>query len=100
MELQSYPMKWMTFLWQYHIFRLDSATDALYGVGGQVERRDPTGKAGTDVGDEMDFILSLHLDAHSDLLFGYSKFWAGNFIRNTGPNVSPDTFYVLDSFRW
>ena len=82
------------------MFRLDSATDALYGVGGNVERRDPTGKAGTDVGNELDLLVSFHLDAHSDLLFGYSKLWAGEFIKRTGPGGSPECFYAQYSFRW
>ncbi len=100
MELQLYPLNWVTVLLQYHVFRLDSATDALYNVGGGVERRDPTGKAGTDVGDELDLVVSFHLDAHQDVLFGYSKLYAGDFLKRTGPGGSPETFYAQYSLRW
>lgn len=100
MELQSYPCNWITVLLQYHLFNLDSAKDALYGVGSQVERRDPTGKAGRDVGDEFDFLVSFHVGPHSDILVGYSYLWAGEFIKKTGPGENPSAFYIQYSFRW
>jgi hypothetical protein len=85
---------------QYHMFRLDAARDGLYNAGGTVLRRDPTGRAGTDVGDELDFITNLHLSQHQDILLGYSKFFAGNFIRATGASLSPDFFYAQYCFKW
>jgi hypothetical protein len=100
MELQFYPENWITCLLQYHMFRLDSASDALYNAAGVAIRRDPTGRAGTDVGDEIDFILNFHLSVHQDVLLGYSKLYAGQFIKHTGPGGSPDLFYLQYSFRW
>ena len=100
LELQMYPTNWITFLWQYHVFHLDSATDALYNAAGTALRRDPTGQAGTDVGDELDFLLSFHLDVHQDIIVGYSKLFAGDFIKRTGPGGSPELFYVQYGFRW
>jgi Alginate export len=97
-----YPAKWITFLSQYHFFRLDQAKDALYGTspGYPVVRRDPTGRAGTDVGQELDLFLNFTLDRHSTLQIGYSKLFAGDFIKQTGVNTSPELFYVQYYFRW
>jgi len=97
-----YPTKWITGLAQYHIFRLDQAGDALYGTppGYPIMRRSVTGAAGTDVGDELDLLLSFQLDRHSNVLVGYSKMYEGDFIRETGPSVSPELFYVQYQFRW
>jgi hypothetical protein len=97
-----YPTKWITALVQYHVFRLDQATDALYGVtpGYPVLRRDPTGAAGTNVGQELDFLANFQLDRHNSVLVGYSKLFSGDFIRQTGPSVNPELFYLQYTFRW
>lgn len=99
-DLRFYPTDWITGLIQYHLLNLDSSTDALYNARGVAIRRDPTGRAGTDVGDEIDFCASFHLSAHSDILIGYSKLFAGDFIKETGPGGSPAFTYAQYSFRW
>jgi hypothetical protein len=94
------PLKWVIVGVQYHILRLDSAKDALYNAAGAVERVDPTGKAGTDVGDVFTTYTNFHLSPHSDLLLQYSHLYAGQFIQRTGPPGSPDQFYLQYTFRW
>jgi Alginate export len=100
MDYRCYPCNWITFLAQFHVFNLDSAKDALYNAAGTVLRRSPTGDAGTDVGDEIDLCLNFHLSVHSDILVGYSKLFAGTFIKDTGPGGSPELTYLQYSFRW
>jgi Alginate export len=100
MQLAFYPTNWTLTTLQYHIFRLDAARDALYNAGGAAIRRDPTGRAGTDVGDEIDFYTNFHLSQHQDVLIGYSKLFSGAFIRRTGPPLSPDFFYAQYCFKW
>jgi hypothetical protein len=99
-QFSLYPTKWLTLLMQYHNFRLADARDALYNSVGTPIRRDPTGRAGTDVGDEFDFSLNFHLTTHQDLYFDYSHLHAGEFIRRTGSPLSPDYLYLQYSFRW
>jgi hypothetical protein len=99
-EFSLCPTKWLTFWWQYHNFRLADARDALFSAAGVPLRRDPTGKAGTDVGNEFDFITNVHLTTHQDLLFDYSHLYAGDFIKRTGSPRSPDYLYVQYSFKW
>lgn len=84
----------------YHAFWLDEDQDALYDVSGAPGRRDPTGRSGTEVGQELDVTLSWKLDAHSTLLFGYSHFWSGDFIAQTGPDEDADLFYVQFGFKF
>ncbi|MBX3415000.1 MAG: alginate export family protein [Pirellulales bacterium] len=95
-----YPNKWTYVLLQYHSFHLVESRSPLFGAGGNVSRWDPTGAAGTDVGSELDLLVNFHLTAHQDILIGYSKLFAGNFIRQTGPNVSPELFYIQHQLRW
>jgi hypothetical protein len=99
-QLTIYPANWITAYMQYHIFRLDSPKDALYNAAGAPIRIDPTGKAGTDVGEELDFVVNFHLTNHQDVLLGYSHLFQGDFIRQTGPAGSPDFTYVQYSYRW
>lgn len=100
MHLYFYPTKWITCWLQYHHFWLASPNDALYSAGGVALRRDPSGKAGNNVGDELDFVINFHLNTHSDIILGYSKLFAGDFIRETGPSQSPEFFFAQYSFRW
>jgi hypothetical protein len=101
LQFDCFPSKWIVTVFQYHMFRLDSARDALYNAGGTAIRRDPTGRAGTDVGDEIDITTNFHLSQHQDILIGYSKLFAGQFIEHTtGPKGSPEFFYAQYSFKW
>jgi hypothetical protein len=97
-----YPTKWITGIAQIHFFSLDQPADALRGKGPDfpVIRNSVHGDAGTTVGDELDLIASFQLDRHSNLSFGYSKLFEGDFIRKTGPSVSPEFYYAQYSFRW
>lgn len=100
MQLVAFPNKWTYILLQYHNFHLAQARSPLFGAAGTPIRTDPTGAAGTSVGDEFDLIVNFHLTAHQDILIGYSKLFAGPFIRNTGPDVSPELFYLQHQLRW
>ncbi len=86
-------LAWLTF-WN------DSETDALYNAGGGAVRRDPTGRSGHDIGNELDVTIKYAHDAHSSLLFGYSHFWGNNFIKTTGPSEDADLFYVSYEFKF
>jgi hypothetical protein len=99
-QLALYPQPWITVLTQFHHFRLDSPRDALYDAAGRPTRRDPTGAAGINVGNEIDLAVSFHLGRHSDLLVGWSKLYSGSFLARTGPDVSPELLYVQYGFRW
>ncbi|HEX4612477.1 MAG TPA: alginate export family protein, partial [Urbifossiella sp.] len=102
------PAKWLTLNTQFHVFRLDSNKDALYGPSGAVVRQDKTGKAGDNVGNELDLLANIHFTNHSDVLVGYSYLWAGSYLKNTAPigasrdamSANPSLFYMQYSYRW
>lgn len=99
-QFSLYPTKWIIFLAQYHRFQLDQAKSPLFNAAGLPIRQDPTGQAGTDVGQEIDLLINFHLDAHQDVLLGWSKLFAGEFIQRTGYPGSPELFYLQYEFRW
>ncbi len=99
-QVAFYPQNWITVVAQYHNFRLAERRDFLYNAAGRPTRRSANGAAGRDVGDEVDVLLNFHLSQHQDVGIGYSKLFAGDFVGRTGPNVSPELFYVQYNFRW
>jgi len=102
-HLYLYPAKWLTTWLQFHSFWLADNRDALYNAGGIPIRRDPTGAAGSHVGEELDFVLNFHLTKHLDLLTGYSYLWGGEFLRNTASAtnaVDTSLFFLQASYRW
>jgi hypothetical protein len=99
-QVEVFPENWITLQAQFHKFSLASARDFLYNAAGRPTRRSALGFAGTDVGQEIDLLANFHLTTHQDLLIGYSKLFAGDFIRNSGPDVSPELFYLMYNFRW
>ena len=84
----------------YHTFWLTADKDALYNPAGRPGRRDPAGGSGSEVGHELDLTLFWQLDAHSTLLLGYSHFWEGDFIVDTGKSENPDLFYIQYQFKF
>lgn len=99
-QVVAFPDSWVTLVGQFHHFQLAEARDFLYNAAGRPTRRSPLGIASRDVGNEIDLLANFHVTAHQDLLIGYSKLFAGQFIRDTGPNVSPELFYAMYNFRW
>jgi len=100
LHLNYFPAKWITGIVQYHRFWLAESQDALYNAGGRVVRQDRTGAAGRDVGQEIDFLWNFHMTSHQDFLVGYSKLFAGDFIRRTGNPDSPELLYLQYTYRW
>ncbi|MEJ7639286.1 MAG: alginate export family protein [Singulisphaera sp.] len=96
------PSKRVNFLVWYHHFTLVSSRDALYNAAGAATRRDPTGRAGNDVGDEVDVLMNVILNPHADLQFSYSHFFPGDFIERTGTGggEGTDFFYSQLVFRF
>jgi hypothetical protein len=95
-----FPENWLTCLVQFHNFWLANRRDALFSAAGVPLRRDPIGQAGNFVGSEIDLLLSAQVTTHANLAIGWSKLFAGEFIKGTGPDVSPELLYFQVNYRW
>ncbi|OWK35905.1 hypothetical protein FRUB_08468 [Fimbriiglobus ruber] len=104
LELGTFPVDWVRCTLGYHVLSLDSAKDALYNPQGSVVRQDPTGKAGTDVGDAISSTVQFHLDNHQIFLVGYSHLFSGQFIKMTattpGAAKDLDAVWVQYTYKW
>lgn len=88
LNLSIIPNKKMKVSLDYHFFRLDQSKDGWYYFNGQIQRRDPTGRSGRDLGREVDFVVIYKHDKFLEFQLGYAHFWPGSFIQNTGDCVS------------
>lgn len=88
------PIKNLKLICSLHLFYLDEEEDALYNAGRKPIRFDATGKASSTVGQELDLLAKYKINEHCSALIGYSHFFAGGFIEDTGKSQDPDFFYV------
>ena len=87
------PIEKMRAWVHYHNFWLDSRTDALYNAGGAAIRP----AAAIDsyyVGSELDFRVTWGFRPHMQLLAGYSHFFAGDVLEDSGPSEDMDFVYT------
>ena len=76
-----------------HQFWRADRDDALYNAGGGVVRAGDKGDS-KDVGTEIDLTLSRRFDVHAVATVGYSHFFAGDFIDESGPSEDTDFAYI------
>jgi len=74
-----------------HTFYLLDKNDALYNVAGGAAR---TGFQSTHVGEEIDLLLKHKISNHADVYCGYSHFFSGEAIEDSGSSDDEDFLYV------
>lgn len=77
----------------YHYYWRANAHDALYNAGGSIVRAGNL-SATSVVGSEIDTYFKYKFTRHLSGLAGYSHFFPGSFIRQSGP-TKPINFYYL-----
>ena len=75
------------------VFWLEDVNDALYDAGGAVIRLDPTASS-SFVGGEVDLTFKYPLARGLDTLVGYSHFFTGQYLSDSGPDDDVDFGYL------
>jgi len=77
-----------------HYFWRASNRDAVYNAGGAVAR---AGGLGTshNIGGEIDLRLRYQIDRHQTIIGGYSHFFPGSFIKQSGAHEDIDFSYLI-----
>jgi hypothetical protein len=83
----------------YNTYWLASRRDALYNGAGKAIARSAAGTAGRHVGQEADAFITYKYK-HFVFGAGYGYLFAGEFIRNTTPGVSPSYAYVFHTYAF
>ena len=76
-----------------HLFWLADDADSLYNAGGRARTRN----SGTskEVGQEIDLLMIYPIDRHTTAKFGYSHFFASNYIDDSGNSSDIDFIYLI-----
>jgi hypothetical protein len=86
------PLDKLTLRLDLHYFWRAQDEDALYNAGGGVVRAGDLGSS-RDVGGEIDLLATYAFNPHLTLLGGYSHFFAGEFIDQSGKDQDIDFVY-------
>jgi hypothetical protein len=91
--------KKVTLRGDYHLFWRQDKADAVYNAAGGV-LRGAAGSGETFIGSEFDLLLNWQIDRHISAYLGYSHFFAGDFLQETGPSDDIDFFYAAVMFTF
>ena len=83
----------------YHFFWRQSTDDAVYNDASAVFRAD-LGSDARYVGREIDLFLNWQVDRHLNAYLGYSHFFAGDFLEETGPSEDIDFLYAAVTYTF
>jgi alginate export protein len=89
----------VSFSIDYRQFWRQSNRDGLYNSSGSVVRA-ANGSNAYSVGSELDLELDWQMDSHTGAYVGYAHFFAGQFIKETGPDNDIDFFYAAITFTF
>ena len=67
----------------YHNFWLENENDTPYSVN-MAPQQAGVVPADAHLGNEIDFVLTCGITPRSNILFGYSRFWAGDYYDSPG----------------
>jgi hypothetical protein len=93
------PHKDMKLSLDYHMFWREADDDALYNAGG-APLRPAGGSTEKRIGSEIDLLLTWQVDRHLLTYFGYSHFFPGQFIEDTGDDEAIDFVYVAVQYTF
>lgn len=83
-----------------HFLFLDESADSYYNVARKVARTAATPDVDKFLGTDLDFIAKYTLRQDLKLLLGYSHFFTGGFLRDTGANDDANYFYAQTIFNF
>lgn len=93
-QLSASPQNNLYLQTDLHLIYLDENTDSLYNAGRNVIRTALNSDISKYVGTEMDLLARYIVNKNFRILIGYSHFFSGKFLKNTGPHSDGDFFYL------
>jgi hypothetical protein len=93
LSVSAKPMKKLTVKADLHFLWLDETDDAWYNAGGGVIRPATPG-ADDFVGEELDLTVKYKLNQHVAFAAGYSHFFAGDFVDDSGADDDADWAFL------
>ncbi len=94
------PVKKLKILAQHHMYFREDTDKGLTTVAGGAFRGNASPTDNAFIGNEIDVTASYPIYKNTSLLIGYSHFFAGDFIDDTGSADDIDFFYTQLLFRF
>jgi hypothetical protein len=99
-RLAAHPRPTVKTTLDLHSFWLANTGDAWYRANGVTRVRPITPDADNHAGYEIDSTISTKLTPNLDLLAGYSHFFAGTYLSDTGASDDADFGYLMVTFNY
>ena len=93
LEASYKPAEKLTLSASYHLFWRAEEADAVYSATGGVLRA-PGGNTDTQIGSELDLMLQYAIDRHWVAFAEYARFFAGDFLKNTGASEDVQVWFL------
>ena len=100
LRLQADPAPPWRLLADLHRFWLHEKSDAWYDAAGAQITRDASARSGRDIGTELDLHVRGKFREVIDLWFGYSRFFAGAFVRKATGRGDRDWAFFQATFNF
>ena len=87
----------------FHGFWLADLNDGWYNAGLGVLRRSNTDDIGSNVGNELDITVTHPLEILGNkfvFVGGYSRFFSGDYVKNSGNSVNPNFFFLMTKVKF
>ncbi|MCA9399999.1 MAG: alginate export family protein [Candidatus Omnitrophica bacterium] len=92
-QIKAYPTSQLTLQGDLHFIYLDQPEDNFYSAGRGIQRAGAN-SASSHAGNELDLLAEYKLNDYVSFLAGYSHFFAGDFLKDTGPSDDADFVYA------
>jgi hypothetical protein len=92
-QIKADPTKKLNLQADYHLIYLDTSKDNLYAANKTIKRAATSG-ADSYVGSEVDLLSKYQVTSYMGMMIGYSHFFAGDFLKDTGSADDADFAYV------
>jgi hypothetical protein len=92
-QISAKPHKKLKLQADYHMIYLDTVKDSWYNVARGVARTATTA-VDSHVGDEIDLTADFKFNDQLNVGVGYSHFFSGDYLRQTGTDDDADFFYL------
>lgn len=93
------PARWLTLDVHAHFFWRAERSDGAYNAAG-VRYRAPGPGLSAEIGQEIDVLARMQIDRHASIAAGYSRFFAGDAIEESGPSEDIDFGYLAAQYTF
>ena len=100
-QLTAKPMKKLKLEAGLHLFYLDTPKDSWYSAARTVTRTASSALADVNshLGNEVDLVAQYQLNPIVNVMLGYSHFFAGKYMKQTGTHDDADFVYLQTEFK-